>query len=64
MSASGDEVPHLKPPTAWAVALAFGVRAIIHPEFEKLLLATLLSPWPWTSPPDAGAIERALFAAA
>ena len=34
------------------------------PEFEKLLLATLLSPWPWTSPPNADAIERVLFAAA
>lgn len=33
------------------------------PELEQLVLATLLAPWPWTSPPDARAIERALFAA-
>lgn len=33
------------------------------PEFEKLILATLLAPWPWATPPDAQAIENAIFAA-
>jgi len=33
------------------------------PEFEQLVLATLLAPWPWAAPPDARAIEGALFAA-
>jgi hypothetical protein len=33
------------------------------PEFEKLALATLLSPWPWRAPPTAAEIERAVFAA-
>jgi len=28
------------------------------PEFEKLALATLMSPWPWREPPSAEAIER------
>jgi diacylglycerol O-acyltransferase / wax synthase len=31
-------------------------------EFEKLALATLLSPWPWREPPTAAEIERAVFA--
>ena len=30
------------------------------PEFEKLLLATLMSPWPWDAPPSAVAIEYAV----
>ncbi len=33
------------------------------PEFEQLVVATLLAPWPWVTPPDAQAIENALFAA-
>jgi len=33
------------------------------PEFEKLLLATLLSPWPWETPPSADDVERNLFGA-
>jgi WS/DGAT/MGAT family acyltransferase len=32
------------------------------PEFEKLALATLLSPWPWREPPTASEVERAVFA--
>ena len=28
------------------------------PEFEKLALVTLMSPWPWREPPSAAAIER------
>jgi diacylglycerol O-acyltransferase / wax synthase len=32
------------------------------PEFEKLVLATLMGPWPWENPPDAGEIERAVLA--
>ena len=32
------------------------------PEFEKLLLATLMAPWPWESPPAAEAIEQAVLA--
>lgn len=32
-------------------------------EFEQLVLATLLAPWPWKTPPDARAIERAILAA-
>ena len=31
------------------------------PEFEKLVLATLLSPWPWDTPPRAEQIEHELF---
>jgi diacylglycerol O-acyltransferase / wax synthase len=31
------------------------------PEFEKLVLATLLSPWPWDVPPTAAQVEHALF---
>jgi diacylglycerol O-acyltransferase / wax synthase len=31
------------------------------PEFEKLVLATLLSPWPWEAPPTPGEVEQALF---
>jgi diacylglycerol O-acyltransferase / wax synthase len=34
------------------------------PEFEKLVLATLLAPWPWDAPPSAADIERTLFTAA
>jgi WS/DGAT/MGAT family acyltransferase len=34
------------------------------PEFEKLVLATLLAPWPWDAPPSADDIERSLFAPA
>ncbi len=33
------------------------------PEFEQLVVATLLAPWPWVTPPDAQAMENALFAA-
>jgi len=33
------------------------------PELEQLVMATLLAPWPWAAPPDARAIESALFAA-
>jgi len=33
------------------------------PEFEKLVLATLLSPWPWDVPPNPRQIEEALFGA-
>jgi len=36
----------------------------VAPEFEKLVLATLLSPWPWTTPPSAQAVERAVLSAA
>jgi len=32
-------------------------------EFEQLVLATLLAPWPWKTAPDARAIERAILAA-
>ena len=32
------------------------------PEFEKLALATLMSPWPWREPPSAEAIERVALA--
>jgi len=28
------------------------------PEFEKLVLATLMAPWPWETPPTAEAMER------
>jgi diacylglycerol O-acyltransferase / wax synthase len=31
------------------------------PEFEKLVLATLLSPWPWDEPPTPLQVEHALF---
>jgi WS/DGAT/MGAT family acyltransferase len=31
------------------------------PEFEKLVLATLLSPWPWKVPPSAQQFEHGLF---
>lgn len=30
------------------------------PEFEKLVLATLLSPWPWQRPPSAAQMEYAI----
>jgi diacylglycerol O-acyltransferase len=30
------------------------------PEFEKLVLATLLSPWPWEQPPSAAQMESAI----
>ncbi|HWZ74432.1 MAG TPA: wax ester/triacylglycerol synthase family O-acyltransferase [Casimicrobiaceae bacterium] len=30
------------------------------PEFDKLVLATLLSPWPWEQPPSAAQIEYAV----
>ena len=33
------------------------------PEFEKLLLATLLAPWPWDTPPSADEVERAVLGA-
>jgi len=36
----------------------------VAPEFEKLVLATLLSPWPWGAPPSAEAVERAVLSAA
>ncbi|HEY1458466.1 MAG TPA: WS/DGAT domain-containing protein, partial [Casimicrobiaceae bacterium] len=36
----------------------------VAPEFEKLVLATLLLPWPWTTPPSAQAVERAVLSAA
>jgi len=32
------------------------------PELEQLVLATLLAPWPWSTPPDAQTMESALFA--
>jgi WS/DGAT/MGAT family acyltransferase len=32
------------------------------PEFEKLVLATLMAPWPWKHVPDAAQIEQAAFA--
>jgi WS/DGAT/MGAT family acyltransferase len=28
------------------------------PEFEKLVLATLMAPWPWEKPPEPAAIEQ------
>jgi len=28
------------------------------PEFEKLVLATLMAPWPWDQAPSAEAIEQ------
>jgi len=31
------------------------------PEFERLVLATLMAPWPWTEPPRPEDIERAVF---
>jgi len=31
------------------------------PEFEKLVLATLMTPWPWQEAPTAAWIERALL---
>ena len=31
------------------------------PEFEKLVLATLLLPWPWDVPPSAAQVEHGLF---
>ncbi len=30
------------------------------PEFEKLIMATLLAPWPWDEPPSAAQIESAV----
>ena len=38
------------------------VIASFAPEFEKLALATLMSPWPWREPPSSEAIERAALA--
>ena len=32
------------------------------PEFEKLVLATLMAPWPWQEPPTAAWIEQAVLA--
>jgi WS/DGAT/MGAT family acyltransferase len=32
------------------------------PEFEKLVLATLMAPWPWQDAPSAEAIEQMAFA--
>jgi diacylglycerol O-acyltransferase / wax synthase len=32
------------------------------PEFEKLVLATLMAPWPWEKPPQSDEIERAILA--
>jgi hypothetical protein len=32
------------------------------PEFEKLVLATLMAPWPWQEVPTAAAIEQAVLA--
>jgi hypothetical protein len=32
------------------------------PEFEKLLLATVLAPWPWNKPPPAADFEALLTA--
>ena len=34
------------------------------PEFDKLVLATLMSPWPWEEPPTADEVERGVFAPA
>lgn len=31
------------------------------PEFEKLVLSTLLSPWPWSEPPIPEQVEQAVF---
>ena len=31
------------------------------PEFEKLVLATLLLPWPWDVPPSPDEVEQGLF---
>jgi len=31
------------------------------PEFEKLVLATLMAPWPWEKAPSAEAIEQMAF---
>jgi len=36
----------------------------VAPEFEKLVLATLLSPWPWEAPPSAVEFEHCLQGAA
>jgi hypothetical protein len=32
------------------------------PEFEKLVLATLMAPWPWQEAPTAAWIEQAVLA--
>jgi len=32
------------------------------PEFEKLVLATLMAPWPWEEAPEAGEMERVAVA--
>jgi hypothetical protein len=32
------------------------------PEFEKLVLATLMAPWPWHRAPGATAFERLAIA--
>ncbi|HKW79943.1 MAG TPA: wax ester/triacylglycerol synthase family O-acyltransferase [Casimicrobiaceae bacterium] len=34
------------------------------PEFDKLVVATLLSHWPWERPPSAPEVEKAIFGAA
>jgi len=34
------------------------------PEFEKLVLATLMSPWPWEEPPTSEQVERGVFSGA
>ena len=31
------------------------------PEFDKLVVATLLSPWPWERPPTGSEVEQAVF---
>ncbi len=36
----------------------------VAPEFEKLVLATLLSPWPWDAPPSAAEFEHCVWGAA
>jgi WS/DGAT/MGAT family acyltransferase len=38
------------------------VIASFAPEFEKLALATLMSPWPWREPPSPAEIERVALA--
>jgi hypothetical protein len=33
------------------------------PEFDKLVLSTLMSPWPWKVPPTAEEVREGIFAA-
>jgi len=34
------------------------------PEFEKLVLVTLMAPWPWKEAPSAGQLEQQVLATA